>query len=597
MTIVHDQPAIAHRSSRFAGLRADSQVTVAQREAAIAELIAWYDAAPADYTCRTFARVAEEILFTASGTDLLPSALGEYECNPQALAERYPYDPETGTTISEDLHERVHQWEDSCPKIPSDVLEAVRASLKPTRAFCGDCLRISDNHKPDCPHCASGSCPATWRLSACSKCAWTEKPAGPDFGSRTQILEDTENRFSGAVDVERFAREYAAKLPLGWQDGVVLFLEIGEPIFVVRWTPDRVPFDGIQKWAGRRYCTDDGYTEDSPRWKPHDSIAFNSPHVLSVAIPPTVAPARTLHELAAEAPSAANEVTPIAIPSLNAVLAIGGVPRGARVVIQGPTGNCKTTLALEVAAGYAAAGQTVVWIATRDEPPQSICARILQREQGMTQDDALRALVTAVHFGGKFVIIDGREISLEDILALEDEFILFVDTLQKARTRAGADVGRLESIAAALEVIESSGRTVWMTSALTRAGQRGDPMSASFGGAFVENGATLMIDARRDGDTLTLEVLKSRYGGEGQKVELRVDRARQRVLAGAGAADDVETRIRADLLREAATEPRSKRQLAKDVQGTAVIVRRVRDAMIDAGQLTVDDAGLVRAPS
>ncbi|HEY2404765.1 MAG TPA: hypothetical protein VGI10_02130, partial [Polyangiaceae bacterium] len=366
---------------------------------------------------------------------------------------------------------------------------------------------------------------------------------------------------------------------------IIVFLSSGFKVVVVRWTARREHIRDTRAWAETQY------SGDRQRWRVLET--FSPDGYERVPIPPSAPPARTLSDIIAKAAPTANAILPTGITALDRALAIGGVPlRGARVVVQAPTANAKTTFALEIAASYAAAGISVGWIATGDEPPESIHARWLQRE-GMSREAAAAAATGDGELAPSLYLIDGRAIVLEDVLTIGGFDILFLDPLQKVRTRAGADSGKLEQIGKVLELVEKSGLTCWMTSAQVRASggrQKRSPLEASYGGGGIENGATLLLGLALAGAALTVSILKSRYGGEGETLALTADRERQRVLSPgeaqpAAGVGTVEARIWADVQAALGEGPRSKRWLEDHITGGAASVRKVIAARLKAGDL------------
>jgi hypothetical protein len=59
--------------------------------------------------------------------------------------------------------------------------------------------------------------------------------------------------------------------------------------------------------------------------------------------------------------------------------------------------------------------------------------------------------------------------------------VIFVEPLQTVRSRAGAGRGQIEAIGAALEAIENSGVTAYMTSAMVRGAGRRAKIEGSLG--------------------------------------------------------------------------------------------------------------------
>lgn len=211
------------------------------------------------------------------------------------------------------------------------------------------------------------------------------------------------------------------------------------------------------------------------------------------------------------------------IGPLDALLATKGIPRGARVFVQAATGHGKSVFDLQVAEHFAAAGFRVAWVATSDESPESLIARRLQRV-GHARDEALRlalgdeaaSVAARAKLNPNLEIVDGTREYLEDVIARAPD-VLVLDPVQKVRTRGGDD-GE-----AAVRIAEQSGITLVAAASKVRSSGKRAKIEAAFGGAFIENGATLLLDLERDGSTVTVSVLKSRYGGEGQSFALELD--------------------------------------------------------------------------
>lgn len=402
---------------------------------------------------------------------------------------------------------------------------------------------------------------------------------GPDLGSHVQIIEDQDRRvvFTGG-DAQRFADDYAKTLPIGWRDGVVLCLRKGAPVVIVRWTPERERISVTQEWAGRQCDLVNG--EQKHRWR---VLRFfdDAERCIRVPIPPARIANRTAQDLVARAPEqpAGEGIIPTRIPALDAALALGGVPRGARVIVQGPPEAGKTLLMLEVAASYAASGLSVAWLATGDEAIDPIFRRWCQRG-GMSREEAAAAPFRGM-LTENLMLVDGTAFDMEEVLPEFD--VTFVDSLQEVRTRAGAGAGEIEKVKAALSVIADAKKTVWASSWLVRNAARRVKREASKGGSGVEYSATMLLHVELEGDVMTVELLKSRHGGKGTVLTLSADVERQRVGPAASAHDDLQQRIEADVLVKLAERPRSQRELEADVTGTAVKIRNVVKALIARG--------------
>lgn len=541
----------------------------------IRELIEWYDTEPLvpgleDVRC--FAGVLRRGYFDATDVEVLINAIGSWrDGTPPCSAEDDP----AFAAMWRAWH-AVRPWA-ADPEHGKTVVDALWSEHAKPYWLEYDPTLMDMVKRPGTPP------PERSRV-------WVDYE-GPDLGSHVQILESNFDRFPGG-DPERFASEYARKLPLGWRDSIIVCLRSGAPIVIVRWSAKRERIESTRRWA-------EGETEwvngdARRRWCVLET--FNGSGDTRIPIPPAVTPrVRSRGDLAAKIDVArAADVVPLPIRALNAVLSNGGVPQGSRVILQGPPGSGKTAIAIELAAGLAAdekiAPNAVAWVATSDEPADSICRRFVQREGGEMRN---------VFCGKNLIVIDGREVDLEDVFAAGFSFV-FVDSLQAARTRAGAKMGRLESVAAAVAVISAAKVPAFATSHVVRGAERRSKMASAYGGAGIEHAATLLLDVSRDGDAVIVEIVKSRgLGGEDQKVALVLDRERQRIVspAATAGADAVEARIRADVLAALASGPKSVKALAeREIDGKAVTVRRIVKAMVAAGEITERDDGTVGLP-
>ncbi|HEX4336213.1 MAG TPA: hypothetical protein VH062_09885 [Polyangiaceae bacterium] len=447
-------------------------------------------------------------------------------------------------------------WCEGRPALSADDLASLRANfIKPKKcAQCGTGYRF----RAECPDCTD---------------------VGPDIGSHTQIIEDRHTIFPGG-DWHAFAVSYARSvLPVGWNTSVLVCLKPGKPVIVVRWTPELCLLDVTYKvtdsWDSK---------ESSPRWfaLENESVGSYRRHWIK---PSTVEMHSDLAGfVTSRKPKGApqNQFVPIGITALNSSEALknGGVPlRGARCIIQGLEGSGKSTLLVEVAAGYVAQGKRAVIIASGDETAESFAARWYQR-QGMSRDEALAKGNDGVLADGKLLIVDGRELTLEDAYNYGGFEVLLLDPLQKISTRAGADADPVRAVREVLKVVETHDVTVWATSAVTRGSDKRRSAAASYGGAVVENSATLLLNASLadDGETMTVEVLKSRYGRKGGKVELRLDADGQRV---GPLESEVWLKMRAALLGG----PLTRSELAARVGGRkADALREIRER-VEAGDI------------
>lgn len=559
-------------------------MTSVQLKGVIDQLIAWAESQPGEDVRRyapapwgfhdypTFAEAAEGYAFDAMDRVRLPwalSLLGDapLACDGEAYAEWYARRPAIdGETREAILSERieVHDLKPCGGRrvIPWDDVTEDMLVLASER------YRVLDRH---------------------------------DYGSRTQIIRDNFRRCP-AGDRNSFAQKYAADLPLGWRDSVLLYLCPGEPIVIVHWTPERETIDTTGAWLEsenanpknqRRNSYDD---EDTiARWEARptfESLGDND----FVAIPPARAVnARTLESLAARAPERASSVTPTGIAPLDALLATRGLPSGARMFVQAATANAKTTLALEAACSLAERGHCVAWIATRDEPQESIYARLLQRAgheraEAVTLASDPVARERACPRG--LVVIDGTETDLEDVIgATPGPDVIAIDSLQKVRTCKGAGTTGVTAMTATLDVIEASRVTVIATSQIVRGASRRARIEASHGGSGIEYGATLIIDLALDGEELTGTILKSRYGGEGESFTLRLDRASQRLTAPeiAPVVSATEARLRAAICT-ALTEhgALTQRAILGRVTGAQNAIVAALKAAVERGEITLD---------
>lgn len=400
---------------------------------------------------------------------------------------------------------------------------------------------------------------------------------------------------------EAWAAGYRARLPLELRHlGMLVLPEPGKPIVVALWIETERPAATLRSWAravggGADVRDDDGNLANPGRFRVlRNATACGSDWI---KLEPAKAAHASVHALVARPTEATSVILRTGIAPLDALLATGGVPqRGARVVLQAPTANAKSTLNLEIAEFLAGTGLVIGWIATRDEPPESINARRLQRI-GYSQADALRLVNDAdalAKLNPKLAVIDGRKWYLEDVLAAggSGPDVLFVDPLQKVRSRAGEGRGQIEAIAAALDVIESSGVTTFMTSAMVRGAGRRARIEGSFGGVVIENGATLLLDLALTDDRLRVAVLKSRYGGEGESFDLTLDRERQRLTAPPAAtvadADPLVESIRKVLANDGDPVALTQAQIRVRVTGANTAIVEALKTGVSAGLWTLD---------
>jgi hypothetical protein len=318
-----------------------------------------------------------------------------------------------------------------------------------------------------------------------------------------------------------FAEQYRDRLPEEMRHlGFALGLEAGDRVHVALWLgEERTPY-AIDAWL-----------QSIDREEPNERFQRldRTPRECWTKIEP-VTRAASLRR-----PSFTIQSTGVA--PLDALLATGGIPRGARVYVQAATGQGKSAFDLHVAEHFAASGLRVVWIATSDESIESINARRLQRV-GYARDEATRLALdgdaTALgKLNPSLEVLDGQAVYLEDVIASAPD-LLVLDPVQKVRTRAGEGCGELERIHAAAGVAEQSGITLLAASSKVRGAGRRSKIESALGGAFIENGATLLLDLTLDGDRLRGSVLKSRYGGAGESFELVLDAERQRLATPPG---------------------------------------------------------------
>ncbi|MGH2411918.1 MAG: RAD55 family ATPase, partial [Chloroflexota bacterium] len=83
-----------------------------------------------------------------------------------------------------------------------------------------------------------------------------------------------------------------------------------------------------------------------------------------------------MNDVHAEAGSANPAGDPTGIPNLDLILG-GGIPRGSLIMVVGPPGSGKTTLATQMAFGAAAAGTQVLILTALSEPPSKLVAHAL----------------------------------------------------------------------------------------------------------------------------------------------------------------------------------------------------------------------------
>lgn len=416
-----------------------------------------------------------------------------------------------------------------------------------------------------------------------------QRGEGYDVGSRTQILMDRSTVFPGGDDPTHFTEVYRARIPAGWESSSLLALRTGEHPVIVRWTAKRVEFEATSRWAQHA----DQY-EGAPRFEALEAYEFGSAHRIPLG---NVAPAAPTIAALAARPAAPERtrVHPTGIGPLDAALATGGIPHGGRVVLQGTTAQAKTLLALEAAEAMALSGLTVVWYASPDEPVESVLARRRQR-MGVSRVEALATSDESM-LEPRLVVVDGRRFTIEDVLECRGIDVLVLDPLTKTRTRHGAS-DPVVRVGHVLDLVEQSGLTALMTVPVVRGAGRRTAIERALGGSRIEAGASLLCELHREGTALTITLLKSRVGGEGTDVHVKLDPERQRVLPDdSGAASmPVAQRIWRDVQRVLAERgPRSARAMTGSVTGKSVTVRSVIREKLGTGELVELD-GLLSLP-
>lgn len=419
-----------------------------------------------------------------------------------------------------------------------------------------------------------------------------------DAGSHVQIIRDHAHVFSGGAS-EPFVRDYLRTLPPGWAESIVVSLPAGSNPVVCRWTEQRLLIGATREWA-RLFRLPNG----EPRFAVLEAYDFgNAPRVM---VPAATAArvAGSLAELAArtipDERCGGTEVWPTGVAGLDAALSrMGGIPRGARVVVQAPaTGQSKTTLMLEIAENFAARGLNVVWLATGDDPRPAIQGRRRQRAAGMTQEEGFKSKDESM-LNPRLLVFDGRAHDLEDVLRYAAEIdVLFLDPVTKIRTRCATD-DPLTVVGHVLNLLENAGLTAFMAVPNVRGAKRRAPLEQSFGGSRVEAGASVVLDLHRQKTDVTIGILKSRYGGEDSELHVQIDLERQRIVAPAAGAvvTSAADRIKSDVLRVVAERgPRSARALLELVRGKNELVRAAVRELLAAGELVAVEGQKVGLP-
>jgi len=416
-----------------------------------------------------------------------------------------------------------------------------------------------------------------------------------DAGSKVQIVRDGAHVFPGG-EAAPFLRDYLRTLPPGWTESIVVSVAVGKQPVVCRWTDQRMLIGTTRRWCQSGPRLPNG----EPRFEALEDHTFGD--AVRVTVPAsTAARAATVEEIAAPPAPRPEQTTdaivmPTGIAALDSLLVTGGVPRGARVVLQAATAQGKTSVALEIAESLAERGARVVWYATSDEPRESILARRRQRV-GVPRADALLSSDESM-LDSQLFVVDGRKYTLEEVFECQGIDVLFVDPISKVRTLQAAS-DPVSRVGHGLDLIEASGWTCWMTAATVRAAGRRTATERALGGARIEAGCSLLLELSRSGSDLALSVLKSRLGGEGQEVRLKLDAERQRIIAlpdGLALVTAAE-RIKSDVLRVVAERgPRTARSLVESVSGKHELVRTAVRELLAAGALVTLEGKKVGLP-
>jgi hypothetical protein len=414
-------------------------------------------------------------------------------------------------------------------------------------------------------------------LSELTRCSVLE-----DAGSCIQILEDRTRRFAGG-DPGEYARQVAATLPDGWSEGVVVALAQNQHPVICRRTDDRVTLVETRTWIASLPRID-----GAPRFKALSEFCFEgyARHLIPRSSSPSLA------ELEAPLRSTPVRILPTGIAPLDRLLSrTGGLSEGARVMINASTGEGKTTLALESAEAMASNGVRVAWVATGDDGPDAIRARLRQR-RGMTQEDALAS--TDMTGLPPIRFFDGRKTTLEAVLLHADEIdVFFVDPLTKALTEC-ASKDPVALVGYSLALLEAAGVTVVFTAPNVRGSRRRDRTERAYGGQAMEGSAMLLLEPERDKKTnmVTIHIGKSRFGGEDQEFRLQLDpdRSALRPLAAAAPPLSAEERVWRDVQTALAEGSLTARTLAEGkVKGRAATIRTIVKAKLASGELVEVD--------
>ncbi len=413
-----------------------------------------------------------------------------------------------------------------------------------------------------------------------------------DAGSHVQILEDRGQIFPGG-DSQAFVRNYARTLPIGWGESIVVCLSPAEPVVICRWTDARVHISDTSKWAASL-----PWVNGQRRFVALERYTFGEAERVVVP-PPRPARALTLTQLAAPPPvlawSKPTTIHPTGIPALDREITTGGIATGSRIAIQAQTAQGKTSVCLEIAENWAARGLLVVWVATADDPRPAIVARRRQR-LGMTERDALLSTDESM-LDPRLFVVDGREHTLEDVLACRAQLdAVVIDPIVKVRTRNTSD-DLIARVGQALDAVEQSALTTLMTTPVVRGSSRRVKTERAFGGSRIETGVNLLLELKRNGRDLTLEVVKARGLGmtEGQEIPLRLDRERQRVVSASDAVSGTEaiwTQVQNALVADGPRSARSLAEGAGKVPGRSTTIRAVIRERLASGELVEVDGKL-----
>jgi len=264
-----------------------------------------------------------------------------------------------------------------------------------------------------------------------------------------------------------------------------------------------------------------------------------------------------------------------------------GIPLGARVVLKGLPGSCKTTLALEIAEAAACGGWFAVWLAI-DEPKERVAVRRLQR-LGLSPGEAQELPRTGLARLNDDLMVCGDE-PLEEIweaayeAASGNPLVVVADSLQQVSANAGVGKGERERIDAVLAAVKDCQRRWPATFVCTSEQARGS--GEAKGSVGIDYAATTLLALSRTGTRIAVSVKKNRDGSEdGFALKLDADRQRVRAEGAPTVTDGIWSEVTKALAEHG---PLSRTGLETWVTGGSAILRSTLRERVASGELTHD---------